>query len=412
MNVPLHNLHSFIDTELLKYCYYKLKRKSAKGVDGESWLSYGKDLDNNLSVLLNSFRNGTYRAPAVRRTYLPKGNGKSRPIGIPTIGDKVLQSGVKFVLEIIYEESFKDFSYGFRPRRSQHQAINHVHDEVSYGKIRYIIDADIQHCFGELDHSILRRFLDKRIKDGVIRKMIDKWLKAGVLENGQLTFPTKGTPQGGVISPLLSNIYLHYVLDEWFSDTIQFRLKGQSMIVRFADDFVLGFCNKQDAERVLAVLGKRLGKYGLKLHPEKTKLLYLGNNREDGKRSFDFLGFRHYLAYSRKGKLVLKRKTSSDRFVRSMKKVKTWIKSNRTLKLPDLVQQLNRKLRGHYNYYGITYNFSRLVAYYKGVKSLLAKWLNRRGGKGKTWVYYQELFDKWCPLLKPRIYHSTLKAKP
>jgi len=411
-DAALHNLHGFIDKELLKSCYKSMKKTSASGVDGQTWEDYGKHLDKNLTLLLEKFRTGKYRAPNIRRTYIPKGKGKLRPLGIPTIEDKVLQSGVKFVLEIIYEQKFKDFSYGFRPGRSQHQAIEALFEQVSYGKCRYIIDADIQNFFGEISHRLLRSFLDKRIKDGVIRKMIDKWLKAGILEEGQLTYPKEGTPQGGVISPLLSNIYLHYVLDKWFSERIQPLLKGRSMIVRYADDFVLGFSDPTDAERVMKVLGKRFAKYGLRLHPDKTKLLDLENREKGGTRGFDFLGFTHYLDKSRKGHKVLKRKTSRKKFNLSLTKVRTWIKLNRHTKLNELIERLNVKLRGYYNYYGITFNFKRLKDFYHLVVKTLAKWLNRRGGFARTWEYYTAVLNEHCTVLKPTIRHSKFKANP
>jgi len=408
----LHNLNSFIDEEVLKDCYYSLKKNRASGVDGQTWEDYGKHLKQNLKSLLERFRSGIYRAPHIRRTYIPKGKGKQRPLGIPTTEDKVLQSTVKFVLEVIYEDEFKDFSYGFRPGRSQHQAIDALFKQVSYGKCRYIIDADIQNFFGAIDHGQLRSFLDHRIKDGVIRKMIDKWLKAGIMEDKQLTYPKQGTPQGGVISPLLSNIYLHYVLDKWFSEEVKPLLRSRSMIVRYADDFVLGFEHKTDALRVMNVLGKRLSKYGLRLHPEKTKLIDLEKEEKGGERSFAFLGFTHYPGRSRKGHKVLKRKTYRKKFTQSLSKVREWIKANRDKKLSDLIEQLNIKLRGYYNYYGITFNFKRLQDFYFAVIKLLVKWLNRRGGKSKVWAYYNKLLYEHYPVLKPRIYHTKLKAKP
>jgi len=325
-DAALHNLHGFIDESVLLASYMNLNKTSASGVDGQTWESYGKELLSNLKVLLERFRTGKYNAPNIRRVYIEKEGGKKRALGIPTIEDKVLQSAVNMVLEPIYEEEFKNFSYGFRKGHSQHQAIDYLFKEVSFGKTRYLIDADITNFFGELKHDQLRKFLDHRIKDGVIRKMIDKWLKAGVLENGELTYPKEGSPQGSVISPLLSNIYLHYVLDTWFNEMIQPRLKGRSMIVRFADDFVLGFKNLNDVKRVLSVLIKRLNKYGLRLHPEKTKLVDLENKEAGMERSFDFLGFTHYQGRSKKGYKVLKRKTSHKKLSKSIRKIGKWIK--------------------------------------------------------------------------------------
>jgi group II intron reverse transcriptase/maturase len=283
--------------------------------------------------------------------------------------------------------------------------------------MRYIIDADMQNYFGSINHQCLREFLDHRIKDGVIRKMIDKWLKAGILDNGQLVYPIEGTPQGGTISPLISNIYLHYVLDEWFIRQIQPLLKGDSFLIRFADDFLLGFTNKEDALRVMQVLPKRLGKYGLTLHPEKTRLIELNGEKvqpNQENKTFDFLGFTHYMGMSRKGKCILKRKTSSKKLNASLKRMSGWLKLNRhKLSMPLLIAELNQKLWGHYAYYGMTFNTRRLNSYYYQTKRLLHNWLNHRGGKRVwSWEKITRLTEEWMPLVKPKSYHSNLLAKP
>ena len=345
-----------------------LNKKGAPGVDGQSWSQYNEQRAERLPELLGQFKSGQYRAPAIRRTYIPKGDGKQRPLGLPTVEDKVLQSAVTRVLTPVYEQLFYPNSFGFRPGKSQHQALEMLFKEVSFTGTYYIIDADMANYFGSIDHGKLRSFLDLRIKDGVIRRMIDKWLKAGVLEDGRIEYPQEGTPQGGVISPLLSNIYLHYVLDEWFIQAIQPRLKGGSKLIRFADDFLLLFDNKQDAERVMKVLPKRLGKYGLTLHPEKTKLVEVTGRDRDTPITFDFLGFTHYMGKSRKGKWILKRKTSKKKLKASLQRLNQWMKVNRHKpvaiyrrsqpKAASLSNhELNRKLQGHYGYYGITFNF-------------------------------------------------------
>lgn len=405
----LTNLHQFITIDDLHESYERLNKYSSAGIDGETWITYGQRREARLPELLREFKTGVYKVPPIRRVYIPKGKDEKRPLGIPTIEDKALQSSVRRILEPIYEIDFKDFSYGFRSERSAHDAVDYLHKKVSFEGMHYIIDADIKNYFGSIDHSILRNFLDRRVKDGVIRRMIDKWLKAGVLDGDELYYPKEGTPQGGIISPLLSNIYLHYVLDEWFSEMIQPLLSGKSFIVRYADDFVLGFTNKQDAERVMKVLPKRFGKYGLELHLGKTKLIDLTNKRIEGKRSFDFLGFTHFLSVIRNGKLVLKRKTSKKKFSQSISNVKYWIRSNYHLKLPDLIAGLNTKLRGHYSYYGIPFNYRGILRFYEEVKRLLYKWLNRRGGK-PSWNWDNKLIPlvtQWMPLLKPKIYHSV-----
>jgi len=407
------NLQQFIDESWMKSSYRSLNKNSSPGVDGKYWHNYSLESRFRIPELLSEFKSGKYKAPPIRRVHIPKGKNGTRPLGIPTIEDKILQESVRRVLTPIYEEEFKEISFGFRRNYSAHGAIDYMFHQVSFKGMHYIIDADIQNYFGSIDHGIMREFLDRRVKDGVIRRMIDKWLKAGVLEGKQLSYPESGTPQGGIISPLLSNIYLHYVLDEWFSEQIQPLLRGKSFIVRYADDFVLGFTNATDARRVMKVLPKRFEKYKLKLHPEKTKIISLGNKQGDGERSYDFLGFTHYLSKSRKGNEVLKRKTSSKKFTLALSKTYEWIKKNRHKRLKELIFELNAKLRGHYNYYGITFNMKGIKGYHYQVERILYKWLNRRGGKPVwNWDKFTKLVTEWEPLEPPRIYHSYQTAKP
>jgi len=410
----LTNLHQYIDESLLIESFGRLNKKGSPGVDYESWYDYERTKMERIPQLLAGFKGGTYRAPHIKRVYIPKGGGKLRPLGIPTIEDKVLQTAVSRVLMPVYEEEFHDCSYGYRPGRSPHDAIDALFKEVSFGGKRYIIDADLQNYFGSINHNRLREFLDLRIKDGVVRKMIDKWLKAGIMEDGQLTYSREGTPQGGSCSPLLSNIYLHYVLDDWFIEQIQPLLKGKSFLIRFADDFVMGFTHKEDAERVLAVLPKRLGKYNLTLHPEKTRLIHLGEEEKGGNRHesscFDFLGFTHFMGISLKGKQVLMRKTSKKKYRSALIRMNTWLRKNRHQHTCTLIDALNQKLRGYYGYYGITFNSKRLAGYYFRVKRLLHYWLNRRGGKRVwDWERYVKLITVWKPLLSPRICHSSVR---
>jgi len=407
----LTNLHQYVSLPSLHEHMMGLNQQSSAGVDGLRWEDYVKESPIRLPQLLQRFKSGSYKAPHIRRVHIPKEGGK-RPLGIPTIEDKVLQSNVNRILELIYEDEFYDFSYGFRKGRQPHQAINAVSEKVSFKQHHYIIDADIRSYFDTINHNNLRNFLDYRIKDGVIRKMIDKWLQAGILEDEQLRYPEEGAPQGGTISPLLSNIYLHYVLDEWFTEQIQPLLKGKSFMVRYADDFVMGFTNMEDAQRVLKVLPKRFSKYGLSLHSDKTHLLDL-SKQERGKRSFDFLGFTHYLEQSRQGKMVLKRRTRKKKLQLAIGRIGVWIRNNRHLPLKDLITKINRRLVGHYNYYGITFNSRGLDKYFMAVKRLLYKWLNRRGGKRAwSWERITLLTEYYIPLTKPRIYHSYQRTKP
>jgi RNA-directed DNA polymerase len=407
---PLTNLHHYIDEEWLRESLNRLNKESAAGVDGTTYYEYEEEKDTRLPDLLGRFKTGKYYAPPVRRIYIEKGNGKKRPIGIPTIEDKILQGAVKMVVEPVYEADFYDTSYGFRPGRSQHQALERIWEEVMNNRILYILEADIENYFGSINHSQLRELLDERIKDGVIRKQIDKWLKAGVMEDEVLHYEKDGTPQGGTISPLLSNIYLHTVLDAWY-DEIKGLLEGRSFLVRFADDFVLGFERKEDAQKVMQVIFKRFAKYGLTLHPEKTRLVTLSKYDKELPETFDFLGFTHYVGLSRKGKRVLKRKTSKKKLCKSLKAINKWIKDNRHMKIRLLIEKLNVKLRGHYNYYGITGNSKSLGMYLHSTTRYLHRVLNRRGGKRRNWDTFNSQVLKAYPLLQPKIYQSSL-AKP
>ena len=409
----LTNLHSFIDIEMLHESFASLNKKGASGVDGQTWNDYEEQREERIPQLLAAFKSGRYRAPAIRRVYIPKGDGKMRPLGLPTVEDKLLQTAVMRVLTPIYEQVFYDFSYGFRPGKSQHQALGKLFEEVSFKGKRYIIDADMKNYFGSINHQCLRDFLDQRIKDGVVRRQINKWLKAGILEEGRLTYSKEGTPQGGSISPLLSNIYLHYVLDEWFKERIQPLLKGKSFIIRYADDFLLGFTDKEDANRVMKVLPKRLGKYGLTLNSEKTRLIELTDEGGKKGKTFDFLGFTHFIGKSRKGIPVLQRKTSSKKFNMSLKNMNEWLRNNRHKPIREIIYALNQKLRGHYSYYGITFNMRKIHSYYLQIKRMLYKWINRRGGKRIwNWESYTKLVEEWNPLEQPKIYHTSLLAKP
>ena len=316
-----------IDVGWLREAYRRIRKDGAVGVDGVTSAQYETNLEENLTSLLERFKTGKYRAPAVRRVHIPKegAGNKTRPIGIPTLEDKVLQRAVVMVLESVYEEDFLDCSYGFRPGRSQHQAIDALWRGLMDNGGGWVIDLDIQSFFDSVDRAQLRSFLDQRVRDGVIRRAIGKWLKAGVMEEDVVWYPEQGTPQGGVVSPLLSNIFLHEVLDIWFHQMVQPRMKGRSFMVRYADDAVLGFAREDDVRRVLAVLPKRFCKFGLTLHPDKTRLVDFRRPRRDSKptpcQSFDMLGFTHYWGKSRKGQWVVKRKTAKGRFSRAVMRI-------------------------------------------------------------------------------------------
>jgi len=406
-----------IDLAWMYEAYRQTRKDGAAGSDEVTAAEYAEDLDRNLRSLLERFKSGSYFAPPVRRVQIPKGDGrKTRPIGIPTFEDKILQRAVLMVLEAVYEQDFYDFSYGFRPKRSAHQALDSLWHRLMDVHGGWVLEADISSFFDTLDHKILRGFLDQRVRDGVIRKMIDKWLKAGVLEDGQLRQTTDGTPQGGVISPLLANVYLHEVLDRWFVEQVQPRMRGPAHLIRYADDFVMVFATESDARRVMEVLPKRFAKYGLTLHPEKTRLIEYG--RTQGPRNgggggkpptFDFLGFTHYWGKSRKGTLVVKRKTARRRFARSLKRVVQWCKRHRHEPVADQRRFLSAVLLGHYAYFGLTGNGRALGTYHHQLVRIWHYWLRRRSQRRSlNWARFARLLERF-PLPPPKVVHSIYR---
>jgi group II intron reverse transcriptase/maturase len=412
----LTTLAHHVDVEFLHEAYRRVRKDGAPGVDGQTAASYEQNLEANLQALLGRFKAGTYRAPPVRRVHIPKGDGsKTRPIGVPTFEDKILQRAVGMVLEAVYEEEFLSCSYGFRPGRSPHQAVAVMRQELMALKGGWVVEADIRGFFDNLDHGRLRGFLDQRVRDGVLRRSVDKWLKAGVLEDGVVKASTAGTPQGGVISPLLANVYLHEVLDKWFEFEIKPRLEGRASLVRYADDFVIVFSSERDAQRVWAVLPKRFERFGLDLHPEKSGILPFGwpprEQRGKGPGSFDFLGFTHYWARSRRGNWVVKRKTIRSRLARALRVVNTWCRQNRHRPVPEQAKILGRKIRGHCAYYGITGNADALASYHHWVKRIWRKWLDRRSHKARmNWARFGRLLERH-PLPKPLTVHSALSPQ-
>jgi group II intron reverse transcriptase/maturase len=409
-----------IDLDLLREAYRRTRKDGATGTDGQTAVEYEKRLGENLQLLLDRFKSGTYFAPPVRRVHIPKGDGRTRPIGIPTFEDKVLQRAVTMVLEAVYEEDFLDCSYGFRPGRSAHQAIRAVRETLMQMGGGWVLEVDIQSFFDSVDHQHLRSFLDHRVRDGVLRRAVDKWLKAGVLEEGVVWRPDAGTPQGGVVSPLLANIYLHEVLDTWFDREVKPRLRGRAEIVRYADDFVIVFAVEEDARRVMGVLPKRLGKYGLTLHPEKTRLLDFRRPRrgvEDddpspSPRGFDLLGFTLYWGRSRKGAPVVKQKTSSRSLTRALRAVWQWCKRYRHWRIRAQHAALSRKVRGHYAYFGVTSNSRGLARFLFAVRRAWHHWLGRRSNAGYIrWDRFQAV-ERSYPLPTPRIVHVWSAARP
>jgi len=415
--VALRSLSNKIDHEWLREAYRRIRKDAATGVDGQTAAEFGEHLDEELPRLLNEAKSGRYRAPPVRRVHIPKAGGESRPIGIPTIRDKVLQRAVAMVLEPVYEQDFVDFSYGFRPGRSAHDALKHLRDGLWEMNGGWVLDVDISKFFDTLDHGCLRDILRQRVVDGVVVRLIGKWLNAGVLEGGVVSRSGGGTPQGGVISPLLANIYLHEALDKWWLREVVPRLMGRAFAVRYADDFVLVFSNYEDARRVQAVLPRRFGKFGLTLHPQKTRLVRFerpGGERDDRPDTFDFLGFTHYWAKSRKGRWVPKQRTARDRYQRSVRNISEWCRRWRHLPVPEQAAVLGNKLRGHYQYYGITGNWRALARLYRKTTRIWHKWLSRRSQRAfLNWEPFIGLLSR-NPLPIPQAYRSTyrLPAKP
>lgn len=400
-----------IDRRWLRVAQELVRRDGATGVDGVTAREYEENLEDNLRELEDRMKSGRYKAPPVRRVYVPKSKTEKRPIGIPAYEDKIAQRAITMVLEPVYEQMFYDFSYGFRSGKSQHMALKRLWQEVMNMGGAYVIDLDISKYFDTIDRGLLREVVQKRVRDGVITRMIGKWLKAGVMEEGKLTRPHKGVPQGGVISPLLSNVFLHEVLDAWFEEEVKPRMAGRAAMVRFADDAVLIFESREDLERVMKVLPKRFGKYGLAMNEEKTHVCrFLPPGRRDGGKpdTLDFLGFTHYWGRSRKGNWVVKRKTQKARLARAVAAVGLWCKSHRHDPLSQQQRILNTKLRGHYLYYGITPNSRSLAVFWERVKRLWFKWLNRRSRTAHlTWRTFNLLLKRY-PLERPKIYHSYL----
>ena len=417
-NVALRSLSHHIDQEWLREAYRRTRKDGARGVDGQSAEEYAANLESNLGSLLDRAKSGTYRAPSVRRVHIPKASGKeTRPLGIPTFEDKVLQRAVTMVLEAIYEQEFLDCSYGFRPGRSAHQALDALWQEAMHG--RWVLELDVRKFFESLDHAQLREILRRRVHDGVLLRLIGKWLNAGVMEDGAVTYPNAGTPQGGVISPILANIFLHDVLDRWFEHEVKPRLKGSARLVRYADDAVILFANEDDARRVFEVLPKRFEKYGLTMHPEKTRLVDFRrperfHSEAEGPGSFDFLGFTHFWCKARTGKWVIKQKTAKDRFRGALMRVARWCREHMHDEVRMQQRSLTMKLSGHYGYYGIVGNSVALSRFFLEVKHVWRKWLNRRSTRARmTWERMVRLLERY-PLPLPRIRSPLLPraAKP
>jgi RNA-directed DNA polymerase len=411
-----------IDMNWLQEAYRLTRKDGATGIDGQTAREYAANLEVNLQSLLDRAKSGRYQAPPVRRVHIPKGGSttETRPIGIPTFEDKLLQRAVAMLLEAVYEQDFLECSYGFRPGRSAHQALASLWDQSMKLKGGWVLEIDIRKFFDQLDHTHLRNFLHQRIRDGVLLRLIGKWLQAGVMESGCVTHPETGSPQGGVISPILANLYLHEVLDTWFERTVKPRLHGRACLIRYADDAVLIFERESDARRVMEVLPKRFEKYGLTLHPDKTRLVSfqqprtkLGQRPPQGGRpgTFDLLGFTHFWGRSKRGYWVVQRRTAKDRFTRALQAVAQWCRNHRHEPIEEQWKALSQKLRGHYAYYGITGNTPRIRQFCEEARAVWRKWLSRRSRHARVpWERFVKLLQRY-PLPDARAIHPLTTTR-
>ena len=396
-----------IDIYFLWEAFRQTRKDSATGIDDVTWDDYAVNWQDNLNTLKEKAKSGSYKAPPSKRAYIPKSKTSKRPIALPTLEDKVLQRAASMLLGAVYEQDFYNFSYGFRPGKSQHQAVHAVRERLQGAAGGWVLEVDVKGFFDAISHKHLRGFLDRRIRDGVLRRLIDKWLKAGVLEDGVVKHAKSGTPQGSVISPILANIYLHEVLDKWFVERVRLGMEGAAEIFRYADDFIIVFDNRRDAERAHEAIVKRFAEYNLEVHPEKTKLTDfrrpVGNRK--GRGSFTFLGFTFYWAISRKGYPVVKRKTAKEKYRKSLGGIKDWCCRNRHKPVAYQQRKLNEKLRGHYAYYGIRGNYEALSKYLHQVTKTWRKWLGKRSQRWSgTWEKFRKIYERY-PLLRPRIVH-------
>lgn len=405
-----YSIAHLITEAKLHEAFRSLRKDASAGIDGVTYEQYETNVGENIRQLHQRLKEGKYQAQPLRRVYIPKEDGKQRPISIPALEDKIAQKVVVDLLNAIYEQDFLDCSYGFRPKRGQYQALDEVGRVICTRPIEWVLEIDIRAYFDSIVRSALVGMIEKRVIDGSVLRLIGKWIKVGVIEDGRLLVSETGTGQGQPISPLLANIYLHYALDEWFESEVKPRLKGEAYEIRFADDAILCFQHKEDAEKVLAVLPKRFEKYGLTLHPEKTRLIEFGRNadrnaRKQGKKpaTFNFLGFVHICARSRKGKFTVHVKTMAKRLARGLKAVGEWCKQHRHDPVSEQQKTLNAKLRGHYQYYGRRTNYRAIGQFYTRVCRIWREWLGRRTrGKPLTWERFAEMLRQY-PLLRPRI---------
>ena len=408
--MAFNTLAHLLDVPMLERAFRSLNPKSAPGVDRVTWRQYQQDLETNLEGLHTKLVSRTYTPQPVQRRWIPKSNGKLRPLGLPALEDKIVAKAVALLLEPIYEQDFCPSSYGFRPGRSCHQALRDLRKGLLAQGVQYVIDCDISAFFDNLRHDVLLSLLRKRIKDGRLLALIRMWLEAGIMDGKEMVFPEKGSPQGSVLSPLLANVYLHEVLDRWFAEEVVPHCRGRVILIRYADDFVIGCAREEDARAVMKVLPLRFGKYGLTINADKTKLVrFVRPPRQEGSKptgrkpeTFSFLGFTHYWGKTQGGGHTIKRKTEGKRLKRALKSFWQWCRDHRHQELEQQYGTLCAKLRGYYQYYGVRCTSVCLNRVYDVVKRAWRYWLNRRGGRKLTWQTYGRLQAAY-PLPRPKI---------
>ena len=373
------NLTCLLTESNLYYCLKQLRKNAATGVDRVTFSEYERDFNQTVHELVKSLKNGSYRAKLVLRKWIPKGKDKLRPLGIPAMEDKLLQQAVSYILSSVFEGDFLKYSHGYRPNRGARQAVIGLQEEFYKGRYRYVVEADIKGFFDNIDHDWMVRMLEHRIEDKRFIRLIKKWLKAGILEkDGKVVHPASGTPQGGIVSPILANVYLHFVLDLWFEKVVKKQAKGMTHLCRYADDFICAFEYEADADRFYSMLAKRLNKFNLTLSEEKTRVLKFSRFPDSAGSSFDFLGFEYRWAESRKGKRIIKLRTSRKKLRQSVARFRDWCRTHRSVPIKRLLKTLNKKLRGYYNYYGVIGNYQSLNNFFRQALIIFKKWMNRR----------------------------------
>ena len=405
------NLYGMLNEEMLKDSWRYIRKDAAHGVDGISAEEYEQNLEENIHRLVETLKQKRYRAEMVRRRYIPKGGGKKRPLGIPAVKEKLLQLAVKRILEAIYEQDFYRCSYGYRPNTGAREAVDKLTIKLQFGKYNHVVEADIRGFFDNINHEMMLEMLKERVDDKALLRLIKKWLRAGILEeDGKVIHPITGTPQGGIISPILANVYLHYALDQWFQKVVKRHCQGEACLIRYADDFVCAFEYERDAERFHRVLGKRLGKFGLEVAPEKTKVIHFSKERKPGQDRFDFLGFEFRWCRDLSGKPHVKKRTSRKKLRASLKNANQWCKENKHRRLADLFRRLNAKLRGYYNYYGVHGNYDSLKEFFEQMLWFLKRQLNQRSQrKSYNWHGFNQLIS-YFQIERPRIVGRPRRA--